>query len=126
MSSSTNLMTWVTAPYAGGFLSRGQTKTVALNITQGWEAQVMAGVVFGTSVSNAQDVSVYRSTDGGANYESVPLYAFSISQNPAATDRVSFNLSTGQYILGIEADLSTNSLTVFFPTYAVITSIESS
>jgi len=115
------VVTWVASPYAGGFLSLAQSKTVAYNLTIAWEGQVLCGIVAGTSISASQEFKFYRSTDGGNSYESEPCAAFSLGPTPSSAETKTISLSTGLYIAEVVA--SANSLTVFFPTYMVITAV---
>lgn len=123
MAKSTNIMTWVVAPNAGALSSAGgaTTITAGINITQGWEAQMMVAAVYGATISFDTPVCIHRSTDGGANYASEPLFSFAIGSTVSVIRSMSFNLPTGQYSLRMYA--SSPTMTMQFLTYAVITAI---
>jgi|SRR6185436_1869185 len=52
-----------------------------------------------TANSAGWEANVYRSTDGGGTYETVPSYSRVIARNPAATDQVSITIPGGQWLL---------------------------
>lgn len=118
---SVPVMAWLAALNAGGFVSAGQSNTVTVHLTQGLEIQVPVGVRYGSNVSLAAAVFVYPSNDGGANYDTVPLLAFSIPTTASVNQIASIRLATGQY--AIRTVISSPSCTVFVLTQAVITAI---
>lgn len=112
---------WLATLSAGGFISHGQALTITINLTQGWEIQVPIGVRYGSNVSLAQAINVYASDDGGATFDTLPLFALSIPTKASANQVVTIRLTTGMY--AIAAFSSSPSTTVFALTQELITAI---
>ncbi len=117
---STPVKTWVATLNAGGFISQGQSKTVTVNLTQGWEIQVPLGVRYGSNVSLATLIQIYPTNDGGATFDNVPLVAFTIPTSASANQVASVRLTTGMY--AVQMVSSSPSTTFFTLTQEILTS----
>lgn len=75
-------------------------------ITAGFEAWVPIRVLYPntTGISAGAEVYIYRSTDGGATYESVKNYASFFPRPTVASqvDRRDIQLYTGQYLIAVQ------------------------
>lgn len=83
---------------ANGGVNKSASVYVSVNNTSGWEIQIPVQIRF-SNVSADPVVSVYRSMDGGATYDTVPLTSFSIARVPGSNQQGSITLPTGQYLL---------------------------
>lgn len=119
MSVATPVKTWVATVNAGAFMSHGQTFTALVNLTQAWEIQVPVGVRYGSNVSLATAIYVLPTSDGGNNYDSEPLVAFSVPTTASARKTESVRLTTGMYSIVMIA--SSPSVTFFLLTQEVVT-----
>lgn len=119
MSDATPVKTWVATLTAGGFVSHGQSLTLTVNLTQGWEIQVPVGVRYGSNVSLATAVFVYPSSDGGATFDTEPMAAFSIPTTASVNKVASIRLTTGMYVIQVQS--SSPSTTFFALTQELIT-----
>jgi hypothetical protein len=119
MSVATAVKAWVATLSAGGFISHGQSLTVTVHLTQGWEIQIPVGARYGTGVSLASPVLAYPSNDGGATYDTEPIATASIPAIASVNKVVSLRLTTGQYAIQIQS--SSPSTTFFVLTQEVIT-----
>lgn len=119
---STVVKAWVATLNAGGAAgAAGSSKTVTVNLTQGFEIQVPLGVRYGTGVSLATPVNVYPSCDGGATFDTEPLISYSIPAVASVNKVASIRLTTGMYAIQMIA--SSPSVTFFCFTQEVITAI---
>ena len=120
MSVATNIMTWVATLDAGQAKAAGASLTLTVHLTQGWEIQIPFRV-YHSAYSIDPGIYVYRSTDGGTNYDSEAFTAFAISGASQAIKTRSVVLTTGQYAL--EMRCSSPTCTFMVLTQAVITGI---
>jgi len=121
MSVSTPVKTWVTQLNAGAIISAGNSMTLTVHLTQGWEIQIPVGVRYSSNVSLATLVNVYPSSDGGVSFDSLPLLAFSIPTLASGRQVQSIRLSTGQYCIAITSSSPVPSC--FVLTQEVITAV---
>jgi hypothetical protein len=116
---------WVATLTAGGFVSHGtgagRCLTLTIALTQGWEIQVPLGVRYGSNVSLATQVNILPSSDGGTNFDSAPLFSFSIPTLASANQVYSVRLTTGIYVIQMVA--SSPSTTFFALTQEVTTAV---
>lgn len=119
MSVATAIKAWVATLNAGGFISAGQSLTVTVHLTQGWEIQIPIGVRYGTNVSLASAVFAYPSSDGGATFDTEAIAAMSIPTTASVNKIGSLRLTTGQYVIQITS--SSPSTTFFILTQEIIT-----
>ena len=119
MSVATAIKAWVATLNAGGFISHGQSLTVTVNLTAGWEIQIPLGARYGTNVSLASAVFAYPSNDGGVTFDTEPIAAASIPAIASVNKVASLRLTTGQYAIQIQS--SSPSTTFFVLTQEVIT-----
>lgn len=112
MSNAIPVKTWVATLNAGGFISSGQSLTVTVNLTQGWEIQVPCGVRYGSNVSLASAVFVYPSNDGGTTFDTVPLLAYTLPTGASLNKNASVRLTTGQYAIQIQSSSPSTSFYV--------------
>lgn len=115
------ILAWVATLNAGSFISHGQSMTVTVNITQGWEVRVQIGARYGSGVSLAAAVFAHSTEDGGANFDTEPMYALAIPALASVNKTISLRLPTGMY--AIRVLVSSPSVTVFVLTQEVITAI---
>jgi len=118
---STPVKTWSATLNSGVFVSPGTSKTVTVNLTQGWEAQVPMGVRHGATTSIGTAVNVYPSNDGGATFDTEPLITFTIPVATSASKVQSVRLTTGMYAITMTS--SSPSTTFFCFTQEIITAI---
>jgi hypothetical protein len=118
MSVATPVKAWVASLNAGGFISHGQSLTVTINITGGWEIQIPTGVRYGSNVSLASAIFAYPSNDGGATYDTEPVAAMSIPVTASVNKVASLRLTTGQYAIQIQS--SSPSTTFYVLTQEII------
>jgi hypothetical protein len=119
MSIATAVKAWVATLNAGGFISHGQSLTVTVNLTAGWEIQVPVGVRYGSGVSLASAVFAYPSNDGGATFDTEPIAAMSVPATASVNKVGSLRLTTGIYAIQVQS--SSPSTTFFVLTQEVIT-----
>jgi len=119
MSVATAIKAWVATLNAGGFISHGQSLTVTVAITAGWEVQIPVGVRYGSGVSLASAVFAYPSNDGGANFDTEPIAAMSVPATASVNKVGSLRLTTGIYAIQVQS--SSPSTTFFVLTQEVIT-----
>lgn len=122
MATITQVMTWVQTLNAGTAVQGGNSLTVTVNVTAGWEVQIPMQSTYGTA-SLGTGVYVYPTMDGGANYDTDPIYAFAMEKTHETTHRQSIRLTTGQY--AIEMRASSPTVTCAVVTFVVITAVDS-
>lgn len=120
MAIATNILTWVATIDAGQAKAAGQSLTVTVHLTAGWEIQIPIRCVYGT-YSVDSGIFIYRSTDGGATYDSLAFTAFSITGGQLLDMKKSIVLTTGQYAIEIRASSPTCTFMVL--TQAIVTGI---
>ena len=109
----------------GAIISASGFATFSFVVSQ-FEAYVPITELYSGQVSVGGTVSVYRSTDGGANYASVGNIAGVFPGADAAarqhTDRLAIFLSPGHYLVGVQASTHSghSSASVGFDTAYVI------
>lgn len=118
---STPIKAWIATLNAGVFISHGQSLTVTVHLTSGWEIQVPVGVRYGTGVSLASIINIYPSSDGGTSFDSVPLLSFSVPTLASVRQVYSVRLTTGQYCVTVTN--SSPSATVFVLTQEAVTAV---
>lgn len=119
---STPVSAWVASVFPGASTSAGASNTATVNITAGWEIQMPVRCVF-SRVSADPQVYVYRSMDGGASFDSVPFASFAITRVATGTGQASVALSTGQYVVRMDAYTSQEAVTFQILTQLVITAV---
>ena len=55
--------------------------------------------MFPTNVSAGPQINVYRSMDGGVNFDSVPLQPVGLPRQSGGSARVSIKMETGMYAI---------------------------
>jgi len=76
------------------------------------------------NISAGWEVNVYRSTDNGSNYETVPSYSRVITRNPNVKDRASITVPAGQWAIRITSAGSAATTWSFYAgTADIITSV---
>jgi hypothetical protein len=82
--------------------------TFSFAMTAGFEAWIPVRILYPatTGISAGAEVSIYRSTDGGNSYETVPNYTLSsFFPKPTAasqTDRRDVQVYPGQYLVSVQ------------------------
>ncbi len=85
---------------ASGGLAQSASLTLTVALTQGWEIRVPVQFSHVGSISADPIVNVYRSFDGGVNYESQPFQQVALWRVTGGGSRTSvLALPTGQYYL---------------------------
>lgn len=118
---STPLIAWVASLQALTGIQYSASLYFSVNLTAGFEITLPIQVRF-SLVSADPIVNVYRSLDGGANYDVNPFLSFAIQRLASRTVQQSIAIPTGQYLLQVQHSGS-NSASVGILTGAVITAI---
>jgi hypothetical protein len=122
MSFVTPVKAWVAQLFAGGFISHGQSLTLTVALTQGWEIQIPVEIRYGTNVSFGAAFYVYPSSDGGASFDTEPLLAFGSRTLANSSIRSTVKLTTGIYAMRVL--ISSPSVTVRVLTAEVLTAVD--
>lgn len=101
MSVSTPVLTWVATLQAGIGIGQSANFTFTVHLTQAWQIIVPVKVFFPTNVSAGPQISVYRSTDGGVNFDSVPLQPLGMARQSGGNLQGSIKLEQGQYAVQV-------------------------
>ena len=115
--------TLLAGAYTSHGVGAGRGATVTLVLTQQWEAHLSPGARYGSNVSLASPVYVYRSPDFGVTFDTEPLLAVSIPTTASVNKTQPITLPTGIYAIVMVA--SSPSVTFFLLTHEQITSIKS-
>lgn len=77
--------------------------TVTVNITNNWEIRLPVQLTWKSGVSADGVINAYASHDGGATYDSNPIFSISIARGTASsvTRSTPIILPTGQYAVQI-------------------------
>lgn len=99
---STPVLAYVVAPIGGSAMGQSVNATIPITVP-GWEARVPFRADQGNTanISAGPEFYAYRSTDGGATYETIASVGISITRNPNGTDRKALTLSTGYWLLRV-------------------------
>lgn len=121
---STPVSAWVATLVAGTSVSANGNITVSMNITGAWEIQFPIRIAFSRTSADPA-VQIYRSMDGGVTYDSTPMAGFSIARVAQGVAQASMQLSTGQYLLRVDALVSGgDAISVALLTQLIITAIQ--
>lgn len=129
MSIATPVLAWISTIQANTGLTNTANLTVTVNITSGWQIVVPVRVLTPntTGISSGATISVYRSLDGGNNYDNIAIAPMGLPRPTAAsmTQQASLKLETGQYAIQIQAGGNSvaSTWTVSVLTCQVLTSI---
>ena len=96
--------------------------TATINNNSNYEMQLPIKVTFGATVSTDPTVTVYRSTDNGATFDTQGITSFSLARIASGATRASLVMLTGIYCLQLTNGTSSTS-TFQILTAEVITSI---
>lgn len=118
---STPFVTWTASLQALTGIQYSASLYFSVNITAGWEVQIPVQVRF-SLVSADPVVNVYPSSDGGANYDSVPAASYNIARLASTTRQASIRIPTGQYLIQVQHSGS-NSASVGLLTGMIITAV---
>lgn len=122
----TPVETWAATLNAGVAVGNSSSMTFTVNITQAWQIKVPLAVLFPTNVSAGPQVNVYRSMDGGANFDTVPLQPVGLPRQSGGTAKFSIKMETGQYAVQVLAGGgSTATWTIQVLTQEITTAIAS-
>lgn len=119
---SNPVMTWNAAIMAGSAVNQSSSLTITLNITNNWLAQLPVAIQF-SNVSADPIVSIYRSGDGGAAYDTSAFTSFSIGRIATGKGQASIVLPAGQYVIQL-LNSGPNTATFFVPTYVLISAVQ--
>jgi hypothetical protein len=120
MATANPVLAYTATLLAGSAIAAGNSLTVTVNITQGWEVQVPVNIRYATA-SLDTGVFAYPSSDGGASFDNQPIVAFAIPAVHIVNSRGSVRLSTGMYAIEIRS--SSLSITIQVLTQQVVTAI---
>jgi hypothetical protein len=101
VSVATPGLTFAATLSAGIGLNQSQNFTFTVHITQAWQTVVPVIVRFPTNVSAGPQISVYRSTDGGTTFDSIPLQPLGYARQSGGSAQGSIKLETGQYAIQV-------------------------
>jgi hypothetical protein len=101
-SVSTPVMAYLASINAGAALAQTGTLTFAVNIPNAW--QILLPVIFKApntaNISAGPLIYVFRSTDGGTTYDTVPLQSIGLLRPTAALQQqFSMKLEAGNYLV---------------------------
>ena len=121
---ATPVETWAATLNAGVAVGNSGSMTFTVNITQAWQCKVPVNVLFPTNVSAGPQINVYRSMDGGATFDTVPMQPLGLPRQSGGNQRISVKLETGQYAVQVLAGGgSTATWTVQVLTQEITTAI---
>lgn len=101
MSVANPVETWAATLNAGVAVGNSGSMTFTVHLTQGWAIRIPINVLFPTNVSAGPQANVYRSTDGGANFDTVPLAPVGLPRQSGTSAKFSLKLETGQYAVQV-------------------------
>lgn len=101
MSVSTPALAWVATINAGIGIGQSANFTFTVHITQAWQIVVPIKVFFPTNVSAGPQFLVYRSSDGGTTFDTIPLQPLSIARQSGTSATGSIKLETGNYCVQV-------------------------
>ncbi len=101
MATAIPVLTWASTIQAGVPIGQSGSFTFTVHITQAWQIKIPVGILFPTNVSAGPQINVYRSQDGGVNFDTVPLQPIGLPRQSAGTQKVSLKLETGQYCIQV-------------------------
>lgn len=104
-------------------LSSGNNITATVNLTGGFEIQVPIRIQF-SNASGDPVVTVYRTTDGGTNFDTTGVTSFSVARVITGNriGQASVTLTTGMYAIQVQNSAG-NSCSVAILTQAVVTAL---
>lgn len=124
MAVATPVITWSSTIQAGIGIGQSSSFTFTIHLTQAWQCVVPIQVRFPTNVSAGPQISVYRSLDGGATFDTVPIQPLGINRQSGGSATISLKLETGQYAVQIlSGGGSSATWTVQVLTQSILTSI---
>ena len=99
---STPQLAYRAAPIGGTAMGQSANLSIATS-TGAWEMRIpFIGVQPNTAnISAGWEIYVYRSTDGGATFETIPTAGMSIARNPNVSERKTLRLDTGYWALRV-------------------------
>jgi hypothetical protein len=100
-TAATPVITWAATIQAGVAIGQSGSFTFTVNLTQAWQYKIPIQIFFPTNVSAGPQINVYRSTDGGVSYDSVPLQPLGLPRQSGTSQRISLKLETGQYVVQV-------------------------
>lgn len=101
MAAAIPIITWASTIQAGVAVGQSGSFTFTVNLTQAWQYKIPVGILFPTNVSAGPQINVYRSTDGGVSYDTVPLQPIGLPRQSGGSARCSIKLETGQYCVQV-------------------------
>jgi hypothetical protein len=101
MSVATPVLTLAATLNAGIGIGQSSNFTFTVHITQAWQVIVPVKVLFPTNVSAGPQISVYRSTDGGGTFDTIPLQPMGYARQSGGSAQGSIKLETGQYAVSV-------------------------
>lgn len=103
-------------------LAGSSSLTATVNITAEWERYVPFRAVQAANVSAGPEIRVYRSTDGGNNFDSEPAPQFVLTRGGNSDNRLAVRLDTGQYAIELVSG-GPNTATLALLTQYSVTSV---
>lgn len=100
-TNSIPILTWVATILAATGVNQSSSLTVTVNITAGWEVQIPFKIQY-SNVSADAVINIFPSSDGGANYDTAPMFSFSLPSTGLNANRLvqgSIRIPTGQYVI---------------------------
>jgi len=116
---ATPQLAYVATIEAGTLVAQSSSITSTINITGAWEIRVPFKVQFFTNSADPI-VNIFRTTDGGLSFGTVPLFSFSIPRVTGGATQRSFVLQTGMYAVQF-LNSGPGSNTFFINTSEVVT-----
>jgi hypothetical protein len=101
MAAANPIITWASTIQAGVPIGQSGSFTFTCHITQAWQIKIPIGIFFPSNTSAGPQINVYRSTDGGVSFDSVPLQPYGLPRQSSGSQRISIKLETGQYCVQV-------------------------
>lgn len=101
MSVATPVLAYVATINSGIGIGQSANFTFTVQVPSAWQTKVPIMVRFPASVSAGPIFNVYRSTDGGLSYDTVPLSPASLARQSGGSAQQSLKLETGTYAVQV-------------------------
>ena len=115
-----SIVAYVATVHAGSNIATSAYITFSFQLTAGFEAWVPIRCVTTANVSAGAEVYVWRSMDGGANWETLATLAEVFPRASSTNAQKGIRLDTGQYLIGVLTG-GPNGVTVMMETAWVVT-----
>lgn len=94
---------YIASPKAPAAYAASAWHTVTVDLRTAEWLRVPFRAVQNATVTNGPELHIYRSADGGANFETIAMTAISLARSPSSDDRQILQLEGGLYVLAMQA-----------------------